>query len=133
MSTERRILISWRNLNADHLPCSWFVGRWGGNPAEVPVLEPAGVAVEGDDVGVVDEPVDHGGGDLVWAELAGLKVNSAERRDQEVMDLTHQAMLSVFRARAFDELIGWPGSIAGLSDTGGNSERATRPQVIRTW
>jgi hypothetical protein len=41
---------------------------------------------------------------LVRAELAGLKVNVAERRDQEVMNLTHQAIPSAFRACAFDEL-----------------------------
>ena len=36
--------------------------------AEVSVFEPVGVAAEGDDFGVVDEPVDHGGDDDVVAE-----------------------------------------------------------------
>jgi hypothetical protein len=36
--------------------------------AEVSVFEPVGVAAEGDDFGVVDEPVDHGGGDDLVAE-----------------------------------------------------------------
>jgi hypothetical protein len=36
--------------------------------AEVVVLEPVGVAFEGDDVGVVDEAVDHRGGHGVVAE-----------------------------------------------------------------
>jgi hypothetical protein len=36
--------------------------------AEVSVFEPVGVAAEGDDFGVVDESVDHGGGDDVVAE-----------------------------------------------------------------
>ena len=47
---------------------SSFVGRGGGDAAEVSVFEPVGVALEGDDVGVVDEPVDHGCGDDVVAE-----------------------------------------------------------------
>ena len=34
----------------------------GGHPPEVAVAEPVAVALEGDDLGVVDEPVDHGGG-----------------------------------------------------------------------
>src|SRR4051812_18566734 len=42
--------------------------RGGGNAAEVAVFEPVAVAFEGDDVGVVDQPVDHGGGDHVAAE-----------------------------------------------------------------
>ena len=46
-----------------------FVGRGGrGDAAEVSVFEPVAVAFEGDDLGVVDEPVDHGGGDDVVAE-----------------------------------------------------------------
>ena len=39
-----------------------------GDAAEVSVFEPVGVAFEGDDFGVVDEAVDHGGGDDVVAE-----------------------------------------------------------------
>ena len=39
-----------------------------GDAAEVAVFEPVAVALEGDDLGVVDEPVDHGGGDDVVAE-----------------------------------------------------------------
>ena len=38
------------------------------DPAEVSVLEPVGVAFESDDFGVVDEPIDHGGGDNFVAE-----------------------------------------------------------------
>ena len=40
-------------------------GRWAG---EVAVFEAVGVAFEREDLGVVDEPVDHGGGDDVVAE-----------------------------------------------------------------
>src|SRR5579862_6065497 len=66
-----RKLISWRNAKTDHLLCLWFVGRGCGDAAEIPVPEPVGVAFEGDDVGVVDEPVDHrGGDDLVAEDLA---------------------------------------------------------------
>ncbi len=43
-------------------------GSGGGDAAEVAVFEPAGVAFEGDDVGVVDEPVHPGGSDDVVAE-----------------------------------------------------------------
>jgi hypothetical protein len=39
-----------------------------GNSAGVAVLESVGVAFEGDDVGVVDEPVDRRGGDDLFAE-----------------------------------------------------------------
>jgi hypothetical protein len=39
-----------------------------GDSAEVTVFEPVGVALEGDDFGVVDESVDHGGGHDVIAE-----------------------------------------------------------------
>ena len=39
-----------------------------GHPPEVAVFEPIAVAFEGDDFGVVDEPVDHGGGDGGVAE-----------------------------------------------------------------
>jgi uncharacterized protein YjbI with pentapeptide repeats len=38
---------------------SWFLGGGRGDAAEVAVLEPVGVALEGDDVGVVDQSVDH--------------------------------------------------------------------------
>jgi hypothetical protein len=48
---------------------SLFVcGGRGGDAAEVAVLEPVAVAFEGDDFGVVDESVDHRGGDDVVAE-----------------------------------------------------------------
>ena len=40
----------------------------GGDAAEVAVLEPVAVAFEADDVGVMDEAVDHGSGDGVVAE-----------------------------------------------------------------
>src|SRR5712692_9557501 len=36
-----------------------------GDAAQVTVLEPVGIAFERDDLGVVDEPVDHRGGDDV--------------------------------------------------------------------
>src|SRR5215475_2951240 len=45
-----------------------FLAGGGRDAAEVAVLEPVGVAFEGDDFGVVDETVDHGGGDDVVAE-----------------------------------------------------------------
>src|SRR6476661_8169825 len=41
---------------------------WVWDAAEDAVLEPVGVAVEVDDVGVVDKPVDHRGGHDVVAE-----------------------------------------------------------------
>jgi len=50
----------------------WLVllvgGGRGGDAAEVAVFESVAVAFEGDDFGVVDEPVDHCGGDHVVAE-----------------------------------------------------------------
>ncbi len=57
-------------MNLDPLMVCWFsfVGGCGGYAAEVAVFEPVAVAFEGDDFGVVDEPVDHGGGDDLVAE-----------------------------------------------------------------
>ena len=46
----------------------FFGWAGGGDAAEVAVLEPVAVSLEGEDFGVVDEPVDHGGGDDVVAE-----------------------------------------------------------------
>ena len=45
-----------------------LLARGGGHAAQVAVFEAVGVAFEGDDFGVVDEAVDHGGGDHVVAE-----------------------------------------------------------------
>jgi hypothetical protein len=64
-----RNLTIWRQVKIDHLPGLWFVGC--GDAAEVSVFEAVAVAFEGDDVGVVDEPVDHcGGGYFVAEDLA---------------------------------------------------------------
>ena len=46
--------------------CQSWLGR--GGAAEVAVFESVAVALQGDDLGVVDEAVDHGGGDDVVAE-----------------------------------------------------------------
>ena len=47
-------------------PFGCSVGRAGGwGAAEVSVFEPVGIALDVDDFGVVDEAVDHGGGDGV--------------------------------------------------------------------
>src|SRR5258708_22014062 len=52
--------------------CWWSSGSFlfggGGDAAQVTVLEPVGIAFERDYLGVVDEPVDHRGGDHVVAE-----------------------------------------------------------------
>ena len=55
-------------MNFDPLVGHWssFVGCWCS--AEVSVFKPVGVASEGDDFGVADEAVDHGGGDVFVAE-----------------------------------------------------------------
>jgi hypothetical protein len=45
-----------------------LVGGGCGDAAKIAALEPVAVAFEGDDVGVVDQPVDHRGGDDVVAE-----------------------------------------------------------------
>jgi hypothetical protein len=51
--------------------------------AEVAVFEPVAVALEGDDFGMVDEAVDHGGDDFVAEDLApaaeGLVAGDDER------------------------------------------------------
>ena len=46
----------------------FFLVGGRGDAAEVSVLEPVGVAAQVDDLGVVDEAVDHRGGDDVVAE-----------------------------------------------------------------
>ena len=48
----------------------WSVVGWvgRGDAAEVSVFEPVGVTFEADHLGVVDEPVDHRGGDYFVAE-----------------------------------------------------------------
>src|SRR5258708_4230162 len=52
--------------------CWWSSGSFlfggGGDAAQVTALEPVGIAFERDYLGVVDEPVDHRGGDHVVAE-----------------------------------------------------------------
>ena len=48
-----------------------FGGLGGWRGAEVLVLEPVGIAFEVEDLGVVDEPIDHrGGNDVVAEDLA---------------------------------------------------------------
>jgi hypothetical protein len=67
-----RILTPWRRLNVDPLACGFVVLAWfcggRGDAAEVSVLEAVAVSLQCDDVGVVDEAVDHGGGDGIVAE-----------------------------------------------------------------
>jgi hypothetical protein len=47
----------------------WSVVGWGGwGSSDVAVFEAVAVAFEGDDCGVVDEVIDHGGGDDLVAE-----------------------------------------------------------------
>ena len=54
-----------------------------GEPSEVAVLEMVAVAFHGDDVGVVDEAVDHRGGDDIVAEhlapAAGLLIGGDDQ------------------------------------------------------
>jgi hypothetical protein len=57
-----------------------------GDTAEVSVFEPVGVAFEGDDLGVMDEPVDHGGGDHVVAEGLAPPACRAGSRDTSGWD-----------------------------------------------
>ena len=63
-----RKLTPLRRLKVDPLGFLVLFGDGRGDAAEVSVLQPVGVALQGDDLGVVDEPVDHGGGDGVVAE-----------------------------------------------------------------
>ena len=48
--------------------CALVAGGGRGDAAEVSVFEPVAVSFQCDDFGVVDEAVDHGGGDYVVAE-----------------------------------------------------------------
>jgi len=55
------------------------VGRDGGDAAEISVFDAVGVSFECDDLGVVDEAVDHGGGhDVVAAAMIDRLVHHAE-------------------------------------------------------
>src|SRR5215207_5177047 len=65
-----RKLTYWRRPKIDPPGGSagWSVGVVGGHSPEVAVLQSIAVSFEGDDSGVVDEPVDHGGGDDEVAE-----------------------------------------------------------------
>ena len=62
---------------------SSVVGRGGGDAAEVSVFEAVAVPFEGDDFGVVDEPVDHGGCDDVVAEPFAPAAEGFVRRDDQ--------------------------------------------------
>ena len=63
-SCQRRPKIDpWHRLNVDPRAGSVVTLRRRWVPPEVAVFESVAVAFEGDDFGVVDEPVDHGGGD----------------------------------------------------------------------
>jgi hypothetical protein len=66
-------LTPWRHLKIDPLRMvgfSFVVAGRGGDATEVAVLEPVTVALEGDDFGVVDQSVNHGGGDVIAEHLA---------------------------------------------------------------
>src|SRR3984957_21257771 len=61
---------------------AWF-GGGRGDAAEIAVFESVAVSFQGDDVGVVDEAVDHGGGDGVVAEdLAPASERLVRRHDE---------------------------------------------------
>jgi hypothetical protein len=57
----------WRQVKTDPR-WSCFLGGGCGGAAQVAVAQPVAVALEADDLGVVDQPVDHGRGDHVVAE-----------------------------------------------------------------
>src|SRR3954447_13678238 len=59
----------------------WWSVVWGAG--EVAVFEAVAVAFEGEDLGVVDEPVDHGGGDDVVAEDLAPRRERLVGRDDE--------------------------------------------------
>ena len=89
---ERRTLVngngkltSWRQVKIDHLPgvSLGFVGRGGGDAAEVSIFESVAVAFKGDDFGVVAQSVDHGGGDDVVAEHLTPAAEGLVRRDDQ--------------------------------------------------
>jgi len=62
---------------------SFGFGGVGGDAAEVSVSEPIAVAFEGDDVGVVDESVDHGGGNDIVAEYLAPSAEGLVAGDDE--------------------------------------------------
>jgi hypothetical protein len=68
-------------------------GRWG---AEVLVLEPVRVAFEGEDLGMVHEPVDHRGGDDVVTE--DLAPPNCSWHTFVVGDIARSSALSAVRA-----------------------------------
>ena len=64
-----------------------LVRWWRGDAAEVSVFEPVAVSFQGDDVGVVDEAVDHGGGDGVVAEDLALAAERFARPRYDILRL----------------------------------------------
>src|SRR3984957_19972912 len=80
-------MATFRGRNVAPLVCGCVVlagfccGR--GDAAEVSVFEAVAVSFQGDDVGVVDEAVDHGGGDGVVAEDLAPAAERLVGRDDE--------------------------------------------------
>jgi hypothetical protein len=99
---------------------AWFcVGR--GDAAEVFVFEPVAVSFECDDVGVVDEAVDHGGGDGVVAEDLAPPPEGLVGRDDEAGSL-------VASGNQLEEQVGGFGlerDVADLVDLCGCPHRST--------
>ena len=99
---------------------AWFCcGR--GNAAEISVFEPVAVSFQGDDVGVVDEAVDHGGGDGVVAEDLAPAAERLVGRDDEAGSF-------VAARDELEEQVGGLGlerDVADLVDLCGSPHRST--------
>ena len=68
------------------VPGSFGIGGFGADPAEVSGFQSIGIAYEGDDFGVVDEPIDHGGSDNLVAEDFAPAVDSASVKPTNALD-----------------------------------------------
>ena len=101
-----------------------------GRPPEVAVFESVAVAFEADDVGVVDEPVDHRGGDDGISEHFAPATERFVRRDDQA---------GAFVARR-DELeeevrgVGFEGDVADLvDDEERHASEARIPMPVARW
>jgi len=71
--------------NVGHVLCLLcrVFGSCGGQRRDAGVLEPVGAALEGDDVGMVDDPVDHcRGDDLVSEDVSPAGEDEVAGQDQ---------------------------------------------------
>ena len=96
------------------------VGGGRGDAAEVAVLEAVAVAFQADDLGVVDETVDHGGGDDVVAE-------DLAPRPKGLLEVTMRLAALVAGGDELEEQVGGLGLEGDVADFVDDEERVRGP------